>query len=64
MKNNKTVFINIIIFIAILIFLNLVSISVFTRIDLSKGHIYSLSKSSKLTAKNIEDRLVIKAYFS
>ncbi len=64
MKNNKTVFINIIIFIAILIFVNLVSISVFTRIDLSKGHIYSLSKSSKLTAKNIEDRLVIKAYFS
>ncbi|MCK4653943.1 MAG: Gldg family protein, partial [Candidatus Cloacimonetes bacterium] len=43
---------------------NLVSLSIFTRIDLSKGKIYSLSKSSKQAVKDLEDRLVIKAYFS
>jgi gliding motility-associatede transport system auxiliary component len=60
----KTIITNLIIFVAILIFLNLVSLSIFTRIDLSKGHIYSLSKASKRVAKELEDRLVIKAYFS
>lgn len=52
------------IFLAILVFLNLVSISIFTRIDLSQGQIYSLSRASKQTVKSLADRLVIKAYFS
>ncbi len=60
----KNIWFDVIILLAIIIFLNLVSLSVFTRIDLSKGKIYSLSKSSKQAVKNLEDRLVIKAYFS
>jgi len=64
MINKKTVITNLIIFAAIIIFLNLVSLSIFTRIDLSKGNVYSLSKASKQVARNLEDRLVIKAYFS
>ena len=55
---------NIIVFVAIIIFVNLVSRSLFTRIDFSRGKIYSLSKSSKEAVKNLEDRLVVKAYFS
>nr|HPR18380.1 GldG family protein [Candidatus Cloacimonadota bacterium] len=55
---------NTIIFIAIIIFLNLVSISVFGRLDLSRGHIYALSKSSRDAVRHLEDRMVIKAYFS
>ncbi|MBN1327067.1 MAG: Gldg family protein [Candidatus Cloacimonetes bacterium] len=61
---NKTILFNMIVFVAILIFLNLVSLSVFTRIDLSKGKVYSLSKASKNTVRELDDRLVIKAYFS
>jgi len=62
--NKRTIITNLIIFVAIVIFINLVSLSLFTRLDLSKGNIYSLSKASKQVAKDLEDRLVIKAYFS
>ncbi|MCD6177433.1 MAG: Gldg family protein [Candidatus Cloacimonetes bacterium] len=60
----KKITIDLIILIAILIFVNLISISIFKRFDLSRGKIYSLSSSSKTTVKNLEDRLIIKAYFS
>jgi len=60
----KNIWFDVIILIAIIVFINLVSLSIFTRIDLSLGKIYSLSKSSKQAVKNLEDRLVIKAYFS
>lgn len=62
MKRN--IWTNTIIFVAIIIFLNLVSVSMFTRIDFTKGKIYALAKSSKTAVRNLEDRLVIKAYFS
>ncbi|MEA2097009.1 MAG: GldG family protein [Candidatus Cloacimonadota bacterium] len=62
MKKKTTI--DIIILIAILIFVNLISISVFKRFDLSRGKIYSLSSSSKTAVKELDDRLVIKAYFS
>jgi gliding-associated putative ABC transporter substrate-binding component GldG len=55
---------NLIIFIAIIVFINLVSLSVFTRLDFSKGNIYSLADASKKAVDNLEDRLVVKAYFS
>jgi len=60
----KKITIDLIILIAILIFINLISITVFKRFDLSKGKIYSLSSSSKTAVKELEDRLIIKAYFS
>ncbi|MDO9578318.1 MAG: GldG family protein [Candidatus Cloacimonadales bacterium] len=61
-KNN--VIINTIIFVVIIIFLNLVSVSIFGRLDLTKGKIYALSHSSKDAVRNLEDRMVVKAYFS
>ena len=64
MKTNKSVLTNMVLFVAILIILNLVSVSLFTRIDLSKGKIYSLSKASKKAVRDLDDRLVIKAYFT
>ncbi len=63
MKKNKNIS-GLIIFLAIIVLVNLVSISIFYRIDLSKGHVYSLSKASKEVVKNLDDRLVIKAYFT
>ena len=62
MKKKTTI--DLIILIAILIFVNLISISVFKRFDLSRGKIYSLSSSSKTAVKELENRLIIKAYFS
>ncbi len=63
MKKNKNIS-GLIIFLAIFVLVNLVSISIFYRIDFSKGHVYSLSKASKEVVKNLDDRLVIKAYFT
>jgi gliding-associated putative ABC transporter substrate-binding component GldG len=42
----------------------LISINFFSRIDLSQGKVYSLSKSSKQTVRALPDRLVVKAYFT
>lgn len=64
MKNKKSVLINTLIFAAIVIFINLVSLSIFYRMDFSKGKIYSLSKASKTAVRNLDDRMVIKAYFT
>jgi len=62
MKKKTTI--DLLVLIAILIFVNLISITVFKRFDLSRGKIYSLSISSKTTVKDLDDRLIIKAYFS
>jgi gliding-associated putative ABC transporter substrate-binding component GldG len=48
----------------ILIVLNLISVNVFGRVDLSEGKIYSLSQSSKDIVRNLDDRVTIKCYFS
>jgi len=63
-KDKQSLIINLVIFIGILVFLNLVAINMFKRIDLSKGKIYTLSDSSKEVVKQLPDRLVIKAYFT
>jgi gliding-associated putative ABC transporter substrate-binding component GldG len=64
MKNIKQLWINAAIVLAIIIFVNLISMTLFTRLDLTRGHIYSLSKASKETVKQLEDRVVVKAYFT
>jgi gliding-associated putative ABC transporter substrate-binding component GldG len=48
----------------IVIVINLISLNIFLRIDLSKGRVYSLSPSSRQTVRQLEDRLVVKAYFT
>ncbi len=62
--NNKSNWINFIILVVIVIFITLLSQTFFSRLDFSKGKIYSLSKASKQAVKNLDDRLVVKAYFS
>jgi len=63
-KDKQSLIINVVIFAAILIFLNLVSLNFFKRLDFSDGQIYTLSNSSKSVVKQLDDRLVAKAYFS
>ncbi|MBD3272306.1 MAG: hypothetical protein GF384_07200, partial [Elusimicrobia bacterium] len=52
------------IFIGILITVNIISHFIFTRFDLTRNQIYSLSKFSKKIVRSLEDPIVIKAYFS
>ncbi|MBI9030961.1 GldG family protein [bacterium] len=60
----KSVWINVIIILVIVIIINLISLSLFHRFDKTKDKIFSLSEVTKQTLENLEDRLVVKAYFS
>lgn len=48
----------------ILILVNVISINIFYRIDLTGNKIYTLSDASKNLVKNLDDKLVVKAYFT
>ena len=62
--SNKSNWINFIILVVIVIFVTLLSQSFFTRFDFSKGKVYSISKASKQSVENLDDRMIVKAYFS
>ena len=62
--SNKSNWINFIILVVIVIFVTLLSQSFFTRLDFSKGKVYTLSKASKHSVENLDDIMVVKAYFS
>jgi len=66
MKKTKEtdILINLAIFIGIIIVLNLISINLFLRLDFSKGKVYSLSASSKTAVRRLEDKMIVKAYFT
>jgi gliding-associated putative ABC transporter substrate-binding component GldG len=48
----------------ILVVVNFLVYQVFVRIDLSRGKIYSLSKATKKMISNLDDPVIIKAFFS
>ncbi len=48
----------------IIALLNMVSLKVFFRVDLTEDKIYTLSKASRDLMKGLDDTLLIKAYFS
>jgi len=52
------------IIIAIIIVVNVLSKRVFTRVDLSKNKVYTLAPISKQIVNSLNDKLVVKAYFS
>jgi ABC-2 type transport system permease protein len=54
----------VVIVIAIIVLANLISQSVFGRLDLTQGHIYSVSESTKDVLRNLDDIVNIKVYFS
>ena len=59
---NRATFI--LLFLGVLILINLISINIFYRLDLTEGKIYTLAKASKDAVNNLPDRLTVKAYFS
>ncbi|MCK4656067.1 MAG: Gldg family protein, partial [candidate division Zixibacteria bacterium] len=54
----------IVIVVAILLVVNLISINLFGRADLTDNEIYSLSDASIDLMENLSDRVVVKCYFS
>ncbi len=48
----------------VLLVLNLISVNLFGRLDLTEGGVYSLSKSSKEVVRTLNDPLIIKMYFT
>ena len=63
-EKKRSLLLNIVIILGILILVNLISVNLFTRLDLSRGKIYSLSRSSREAVRELPDRLLIKAYFT
>lgn len=49
---------------AILIFINLISIRVFERLDLTDQKVYTLSDASRNIVGSLDDRVSVKAYFT
>src|SRR3990167_6126358 len=54
----------IVIVVMIILVLNFLSYQIFTRFDITENKIYSISKVSKETIKNLDDAVNIKVYFS
>jgi gliding-associated putative ABC transporter substrate-binding component GldG len=50
--------------VAILLVLNLISVNLFARFDLTEGKVFSLSKASKDVVRSLDDRLIIRMYFT
>src|SRR5438128_8909755 len=48
----------------ILIIVNIISVNLFFRIDLTGNKIYTLSPASKDIIGSLEDKMVVKAYFT
>ena len=63
-KINSASIITIVFLLGILVMVNTIGIRYFLRADLTSSQIYSLSKASKDIVANIQDKLLVKAYFS
>ncbi len=48
----------------ILILVNIISIRIFGRLDLTKQKVFTLSHASRNLVQNLDDRVIVKAYFS
>ncbi len=62
--NKRDIIIKVGIIIGIIIAVNLISKRVFTRVDITKNKSYTLSPVSKDIISNLDDKLLVKAYFT
>jgi ABC-2 type transport system permease protein len=54
----------ILVLVGILVLVNLLSVRFFSRLDLTRDGVFTLSKASISMAKDLDDKLVVKAYFT
>ncbi len=62
--SKKDILIKLLIVIGIIVAVNVISKRVFTRVDLTKNKSYTLSDVSKKIVSNLDDKVLVKAYFS
>ena len=60
----KNLYITTLLIAAILLVVNLISVKMFYRLDLTEDHSYTLSKATKDILKNLKEPVTVKAYFS
>jgi len=65
MKTKKSqTLLRVVLVLGILILLNFISVRIFSRLDLTKAGVYTLSDASKNLMSNLDDRITVKAYFT
>jgi len=65
MKSKKTqTLIRVLLVLGILILVNVISVRMFGRLDLTKQKVYTLSDASKALVGSLDDRVTVKAYFT
>lgn len=64
MKQKRQYLLRALLILGIIVLINLIALRVFTRVDLTEGKIYTLSEASKNLARSLDDKFVVKAYFS
>lgn len=64
MFKNKTGLGTLFLIFGILVLLNLLSLKIFKRIDLTSGKVFSLSEASKRIVRNLDDKLLVKMFFT
>ncbi len=60
----KSMWLKFSLYLIVAVLVNLVSLTLFFRIDLTSNKVFSLSKASKTAVNNLEEPLTIKAFFS
>lgn len=63
-KNKQQVIIQLLLIIGIIIFINIISVRIFARLDLTSTKAYSLSEASKQLVRSLDDKFLVKAYFT
>ncbi|HDS00713.1 MAG TPA: hypothetical protein ENO07_01725 [candidate division Zixibacteria bacterium] len=63
-KTKSAAVVNILIVVLILVVVNLLSINIFARWDLTEENIYSISEPSKKIISSLDDRLTVKVFFT
>ena len=65
MNNKKAqTILRVLLVLGILILINFISVRLFSRLDLTKEGVYTLSDASKNLVRNLDDQVMVKAYFT
>jgi gliding-associated putative ABC transporter substrate-binding component GldG len=64
MNNRQQMIVRLVLVLGILVFLNILAVRYFARIDLTADHMYTLSAASKNLVASLDDKFTVKAYFN
>ncbi len=64
MDQRRQTIIRLLLILGILVFANIIAVRLFARLDLTKSKIYTLSDASKNLVRALDDKFLVKAYFT